>query len=223
LTTTTGTSLVDWSQDPFEQLSNAMAQTGTPLKFSKGRWHRGYGTDEKPADGMTLIADIQGLMVGWRKWQRVGTAMKVVDSAIGYVADKFKAPSRNDLDDLDDSKWERGADGSPKDPWSFGFYLTLVDPKDDETYQYTAMSNGARRAVADLIKAFTKQRKKDPANCVPVVRLMADAYRHRDYGRIDTPKLTIVDWRASDNAADALLDDGSYGSGDADLNDSVPF
>jgi hypothetical protein len=221
LTTTTGTALVDRSLDAFEQFANSMAQIGTALKFSKGRWFAGYGADEKPADGITLVTDVHGLMVGWRKWQRVGTAMRVVDSALGHVADNFKAPSRNELGDLDESAWERGLDGSPKDPWSFGFFLTLVDPKDDEVYVYAAISNGGRRAVADLVKAFTKQRKQDPAHCVPVVRLMADAYKHRDYGRIDIPKLEVVSWRSSDTTVAALPDPD--GSDDADMGDTIPF
>jgi hypothetical protein len=222
LTTTTGTHLVDRNLDPFEQFANSIAQTGTPLKFTKGRWHRGYSADEKPADGMTLIADLQGLMVGWRKWQRVDTVMRIVGSEVGYVADGYKAPSRNDLDDLDDSKWDRGLQGigTPKDPWSFGFYLALFDPKDEEGYVYSAISNGGRRAVADLVKAFTRQRKKDPANCVPVVKLEAGFYKHREHGRIETPVLTIVDWRASDGVAAIPAPDGSD---DADMGDTIPF
>jgi hypothetical protein len=194
-----------------------MAQTGTPLKFSKGRWFRGYGNDERPADGLELIADVPSLMVGWRKW----VDKKIVNTALGHVAENFRAPSRNDLGDLDESQWERDANGQPKDPWSFGFYLRLVDPKDEESYQYAAMSNGARRAVADLIKTFTKQRKKDAAHCLPVVRLAADFYKHKDYGRIDTPKLAIVGWHDSGCAAAAVPDPD--GSDDADMSDSIPF
>ena len=214
--TATSTSLVDWSQDPFEQIANTMAQTGTPLKFSKGKWYRGYGNDERPADGMTLIADVQGIMVGWRCWKD----RKIVDAAVGFVAENFKPPQRNDLGDLDESAWERDANGNPKDPWVFGFYIRLTDD-DGEAYVYSATSNGARRAVFDLIKEFTKRRKKDPAHCVPVVRLMADSYRHKDYGRIDTPKLAVIDWHDSGAAVASIP--SPDGSDDVEMGDTIPF
>src|SRR5262245_61913027 len=119
-TTSRGTDLVDWSNgDPFERLATALSQTGTPLKFSKGRWFSGFGKDEESADGRVLAADMPGLMLGWRKWEN----RKIVNAAIGFVADNFRPPQRNDLGDLDESLWERDANGAPRDPWSFGFYL----------------------------------------------------------------------------------------------------
>jgi hypothetical protein len=212
----TATAVTNGSQDPFEQLANAMAQAGKPLKFSKGRWLSGYGNEERSEDDVELIADVPGLMAGWRKWND----KKIVGTAIGSVADNYRPPQRKDLGDLDDAQWERDHNGQPKDPWSFGFYLRLINPDDGEEYVYSATSDGARRAVCDLIKEFTRQRKKDPMHCAPVVKLATDFYRHKNYGRVDIPKLEVVEWRASDNAA---TPPGPEGSDDADLNDEVPF
>jgi hypothetical protein len=231
----TATAVANKSQDPFEQLANAMAQAGKPLKCLKGRWLSGHGNEERSEDGVKLIADVPGLMMGWRKW----TDKKIVSTAIGSVADNYRPPQRNELDDLDDAQWERDHNGQPKDPWSFGFYLRLIG-LDGEEYVYSAISNGARRAVCDLVKEFTRRRKKDPVHCFPLVQLATDFYKHKIYGRIDVPKLQVVEWRAPpDNAANTFLDgptdpfNGSTldnkqlpaldGSDDADLNDEVPF
>jgi hypothetical protein len=230
----TPTAVANWSPDPFEQLANATAQAGKPLKFSKGHWLSGYGNEERSEDGVRLIADVPGLMLGWRKW----IGKKIVGTAIGSVADNYRPPQRNELGDLDDAQWERDHNGQPKDPWSFGFYLRLIGP-DGEEYVFSATSNGARRAVCDLVKEFTRRRKKDPVHCVPLVKLATDFYKHKTYGRIDVPKLQVVEWRAPDNAANTFSDGPSDpfgassldskqlpaldGSDDADINDEVPF
>jgi hypothetical protein len=221
LTTTTGSNLVDWSaDDPFTALANSISapgMQGEPLKFSKGRWLTGRGKDEEEAGGKILVADLDNLMIGWRRW----FDKKITDQVVGLVAEKFRPPSRNDLGDLDESAWERDANGNAKDPWSLGLYLRLVDTESEESFAWAATSFGAKKAIAELSRAFIKQRKKDPTRCVPVVKLEADFYRHKDYGRVDTPKLTIVDWRTSDNAAAAIPDPD--GSDDADMGDTIPF
>jgi hypothetical protein len=216
LTTTTGTALVDRSQDPLEQFANAVAQTGQPLKFSKGRWFTGFGDSEKPADGMHLVADVPTIMLGWRKWQN----KKIVDARIGYIADGFRPPARHDLDDTDEQAWERNSRGEAQDPWTYGVFLHLTNPDDGEDYLYSATSKGGQKAIWTLLQAFVKQRKKNPECCTPVVALGSDSYKHRDFGRVDTPKLTIIGMRASENAA-ALPDPD--GSDDAEMGDTIPF
>jgi hypothetical protein len=214
--TTTGTAVVDRSQDPLEQFANSVAQTGQPLKFSKGRWFTGFGDNEKPADGLQLVADVPAIMLGWRKWVN----KKIVDARVGYIADGFRPAARHDLDDLDEQTWERNSRGDAQDPWSLGTFLRLTDDN-GEDYIYAAVSKGGQKAIWNLLQAFVKRRKTNPECCTPVVALEADSYRHRDFGKVDTPKLTIVDWRACDNAAAAIPDPD--GSDDAEMSDTIPF
>jgi hypothetical protein len=219
--TITNNAVIDWSAaDPYTALANSLSapgMQGEALRFVKGKWLAGRGKDEEEAGGKVLIADLDNVMIGWRRWWD----KKITDQVVGLVAESFRPPQRNALGDLDEAAWERDNNGNAKDPWSFGFYMRLVDPENaDEAYAWAATSFGAKKAIADLIRAFTKQRKKEPTRCVPVVKLNGDHYRHKDYGRVDVPALEIVDWRSSDIAPAIPAWDGSD---DADLNDDVPF
>jgi hypothetical protein len=207
--------------DPFDALAASMVQpgmNGEPLKFSKGKWFGGRGNDEYAVDGRLLVADLENLMVGWRRW----FDKRITDQVVGVVAEGFKPPQRNDLADLDDQKWERDAAGKPVDPWQFGFYLRLVDESDDaKSFAWSATSSGGRKAVGQLVTEFVRRRKKHPNACTPLVKLSTDFYRHRDYGRVDVPLLEIVGWQETETAPVALP--APDGSDDRDLNDDIPF
>jgi hypothetical protein len=218
--THTGTAIATIEQvDPFAALAASLVQPGmdgTPIKFSKGKWLAGRGNDEYSADGKMLVADLENLMIGWRQWRD----KRIVDQVVGMVADHFKPPQRNDLGDLDESQWERDTSGNPVDPWQLGFFMRLVDEEGDEAFAWSATSNGARRAVGKLVDAFAKRRRKHPNACKPLVKLSTDFYRHQSYGRVDVPLLEIIEWRSSDSAPNLPAPDGS---GDAAMNDDIPF
>jgi hypothetical protein len=228
--------LSDVDYDPFSALAaslSAPGMQGEPLKFSKGRWFAGRSDAEQDVGGKLLIADLENLMTGWRRWWD----KKITDQVVGMVADNFKPPQRNDLGDLENHDWERDSAGKPSDPWQFGFFLRLLDPDSDEAFAWSATSNGARRAMGDLVNAFAKRRRKNPESCTPLVRLACDYYKHKDYGRVDVPKFEIVEWRASDSAPSLPAPDGSDDAprrhrGDpistgrprqVDMNDDIPF
>jgi hypothetical protein len=222
LTTRTNSTAVvssDVDYDPFAALAASLSQPGMqgePLKFSKGRWFAGRTDAEQDVGGKMLIADLENLMTGWRRWWD----KKITDQVVGLVVDNFKPPQRNDLGDLDESGWERDSAGKPSDPWQFGFFLRLVDPDSEESFAWAATSNGARRAIGDLVSAFAKRRRKHPESCIPLVRLECDFYKHQSYGRVDVPKFEIVEWHASDTAPSLPAPDGSD---DARMDDGIPF
>jgi hypothetical protein len=222
LTTRTNNTAVvsmDGDYDPFAALAaslSAPGMQGEPLKFSKGRWFAGRSDAEQDVGGKLLIADLENLMTGWRRWRD----KRITDQMVGLVADNFKPPQRNDLGDLDERDWERDSAGKPSDPWQFGFFLRLVDPDSEEAFAWSATSNGARRAMGDLVNAFARRRRKNPESCIPVVRLDSDFYRHKDFGRVDVPKFEIVEWRASDTAPSLPAPDGSD---HARMDDDIPF
>jgi hypothetical protein len=205
--------------DPFAALAASLSQPGMqgePLKFSKGRWFAGRSDAEQEVGSKILIADLENLMTGWRRWWD----KRITDQVVGLVVDNFKPPQRNDLGDSDERDWERDSAGKPSDPWQFGFFLRLVDPDSEEAFAWSATSNGARRAMGDLVNAFAKRRRKNPESCIPLVRLASDYYKHKDFGRVDVPKFEIVEWHATDAAPSLPATDGSD---DGVMNDSIPF
>jgi hypothetical protein len=217
---------IDRGIDPYTEFASTLTQPGMdgePLKFSKGRWLAGRGNDEYKADGKVLVADLENLMIGWRKWQD----RRVTDQRVGLVAEGYKPPPRNSLGDLDDQHWERDTSGKAVDPWQLSFFLRLTDEESEAAFAWTATSGGARRAVGELVNLFARRRRKHPEACTPLIRLAADFYRHQSYGRVDVPKLELVEWRATDQGL-PLPD--RFGGPDpistgrsADLDDSIPF
>jgi hypothetical protein len=204
-------------RDPYAELAASLTSPGMrrePLKFAKGHWFS--GRDEQDVGGKQLDADLANLTTGWRRWWD----RKVTDQVVGRVADKFRPPQRNDLGDLDEAKWERDSNGKPKDPWQFGLFLRFVDPENNQEFAWSATSDGAMREIGNLVDAFVKRRKKHPAECVPIVRLASAFYRHKMHGRVDTPMLEIIGWRASAVPSSLPTPDGS---GDNEMDDNIPF
>jgi hypothetical protein len=58
---------------------------------------------------------------------------------------------------------------------------------------YHTNSDGGAKAFANLYEAIAGRPSRE--HCVPIVRLLSDAYKNKTYGRtIHTPKFEVVDW-----------------------------
>jgi len=172
------------TKDEFANFSRLAAEEGGGriLKFTKdGHWITGQ--DEINLDGATMLADMAGLAVGWRKW---GNG-EIVDAAIGYVSTGFKPKDRGDLDDFEEAAWTINSHGEKKDPWQFGYFLKLSD-ENGQGYTWAAGSNGAKRTIGDLCSVYARKKLN------PIVILGAGFYKHRTFGRINTPKLDVAGW-----------------------------
>jgi hypothetical protein len=184
--------------------------SGRIVKFSKdGHWT--VGVEEESLDGAVVLADMENLSIGWRKWKDA----KIVDMDIGFVRDNFVPKQREELDDNDQSSWPRNSRGEPNDPWQFGFYLRMTD-EDGNVYAWTAASSGARRAIGDLSRQFLRKRVN------PHVELGAGSYRHREFGKINVPELKVVGWADSEPAKPAI-GHRPFAPVDAIIDDSIPF
>jgi len=140
-------------------------------------------------NGRQLLALVDRLAVGWTKWKD----RRPVDYRVGFVAEGFRPPSRNDLDDLDESTWETDGKGQPLDPWAFGFHLPLLDTESAEQFIYTTGTQGGRNAIGELAQAYADQRAGGD-NLLPLVELGSDSYDHSRYGAVQVPLLTIGTW-----------------------------
>jgi hypothetical protein len=159
---------------------------GKLLKFAKGVYI--VGTEEVPA-GTEFIARIESWVRGFVKF-RSGS---LIEHRIGKVADGFRMPDRNELGDLDESKWETGISGK-KDPWCAQSYLPLENPVTGEIVTFVSGSAGGRGAIADLCGAAAKHMA---TMGLPRIKLAVESYKHKSFGKIEKPKFNIVGWEGN--------------------------
>jgi len=88
-------------------------------------------------------------------------------------------------------------------PWKeqIGFQLACISG-DDKGVQcvYTATSVGGRNAFKTLLNEIAIKARSGSEEIVPVVELGVDSYKHKQYGRIFTPLLSVVEWASLDGA-----------------------
>jgi len=186
------------------------------VKFSKdAQWLAGQ--EEVNLNGARMLADMAGLSIGWRKW----IDGKIVDADIGYIAGGFEPKARSELDDLEQETWPVDSRGERNDPWQYAYFLKLVD-ENGQGYTWAAGSHGARRAIGNLCNAYARMRKN------PIVTLDAGFYKHHTFGKINTPKLTIVGWADDAPTFRALPAPPTAPDYDPDaighrLDDAIPF
>jgi hypothetical protein len=121
------------------------------------------------------------------------------------------------LGDLDESKWEPGLDGQPRDPWQEQICLPVV-PQDagGEVFRFVARSATALRAVRRLL-GVVRYHPNAKTGYLPVIQFGVAIYHNKTFKR-DTPKpsVHVVDWIAPEarvTPPPSLADD---------MNDELP-
>src|SRR5262245_36318819 len=104
------------TQNFFEKYGEAATRrdiVGDLLLFTKfGEWMHGRDRGKLP-NGTVLAAYMKTLAAGWVRWEDG----QITDPRMGLVCDGFVPPKRDELGDMDRSKWDRLDDGKEKDPW----------------------------------------------------------------------------------------------------------
>jgi hypothetical protein len=159
-------------------------ELGRLLKFSKG--HYLVGTEEIPL-GREYIAHVEHWVRGWIKFKHG----ELVERKVGRVADGFVVPQRDELDDTDESLWEKGPGGQPTDPWTAQSYLPLEDIESGEILTFVSGSVGGRGAASRLAAQAARHMV---TMGLPRVTLGIESYKHKQFGRIDKPDFSIVGW-----------------------------
>jgi hypothetical protein len=194
---------------------------GDLLKFSgkTGTWTAGAQGVEIPL-GTQLVAIVPEMLAGYVKWSEG----ELVEQALVPVTDSYDPKAlRLSLGDTDESRWPRGDDGEPEDPWKEAAYLPLKNLKTGAEYTYSTSSLGGCRAVKKLVATYAWQIRAAPettANHLPVVELGARSYKHADRkrGTIFNPILTGIDWVP----ASAAMDKGDDRQGDMFASKAEP-
>jgi hypothetical protein len=159
------------------------------IKFVKGKWY--VGDDEQPA-GREFYAHVGELGQGWIKFKD----NKVVDKKVGIVAKGFALPLREDLDDYDMAAWETDVNGAPKDPWTHQYFLPLEDVETGELLTFVTGSQGGNAAIGRLTRQYVRNAFKG----TPIVQLATDSYKHKQFGKVETPEFKVTSWSGG-NAA----------------------
>jgi hypothetical protein len=177
------------------------------IKFVKGD----YCIGEENVGGRQYIAYVRQLARGWVKFR----GGECVERRIGKVEDGFKIPARAELGDLDDSHWEKDSSGHPRDPWVNQYFLPVEDLDTGALAIFATGSRGGQEAIGRLCQIYARGWRKG----LPIVELATASYKHKRYGRIETPDLRIVGWQPPPEAG---YDPGGIGTVPS-LSTEVPF
>jgi hypothetical protein len=189
---------------------------GRLIKFSK------EGIFVTADDGEAIDADAEFIalcdqtLIGWIKFSHEdGVPPERIQ---GLLFDGFVMPPREALGDLDQAQWPIGLSGAPDDPWRHQNCVVLQRTGTDELFTFGTTSQTGRRAVGNLLRHYSRMQKAN-ANELPVVRLQAGGFNHRDerIGWVHTP-VFVVRGRAPRDSA--IKPDTSAG---ADMNDEIAF
>jgi len=93
-------------------------------------------------------------------------------------------PNKSELPDLG-QRWDQ----------QVAMQLQCVSGEDlGQAVLYKGTSTGLRNAAKELINALISQLQHDKVHIVPIVELESDSYRHKEYGQIFYPILSIKRW-----------------------------
>jgi hypothetical protein len=180
-------------RNAFQEYSDETKQgssiEGDLLRFTKqGDWVAGQEQTELP-EGTELIMGINTLKVGWQKWED----QKPVDSRMGLKAEGYRPPSRDELGDNDEDKWEE-YDGEPRDPWQKTSQCQLLDPSTGQVYTYVTSSKSGETALGEISGVYgDRLMDGEDQDAVPIVRLASSFYKHKTYGKIMIPVFELTD------------------------------
>lgn len=144
-----------------------------------------YGADNTEVEEGSLWAvNSFSMSIGWIAWGNEGS--KEEGTVLGEMlarADELPV-SRSALPDV-------GAEWTP----CVSFDLMCATGEDKGTLvRFKSNSVGGRRAFSDLLQLVSAAMDDGTGKCIPIVKLDADSYPHKKYGKIYTPIFDIKKW-----------------------------
>jgi len=182
--------------DPYANFANESGPgiVGKLLTCRKGDWT--VGSDATPVPvGSRFLFVVPETMRGWMKWE--GGTITAAD--MGFVRDGHPLKHRNALGDLDEERWEKNPDGTPRDPWSRSYRALLVEvspPHGDVTLG--GSSYGLSLALKDICGIYSAEARLHP-DAYPVVTLTTKTRQHKSFGPIKGPWFDVVGWATPDD------------------------
>jgi hypothetical protein len=109
----------------------------------------------------------------------------------GEVLGEKMVPVQAPLPELD------AAPAGSKRGWEMqiGLSLQCLNGEDEGLdVRFATTSVGGKRAVQELAVAIAEQVEKDQSTPVPVVELLNESYKHKQYGKVYTPIFDVKRW-----------------------------
>jgi hypothetical protein len=184
------------------------------LKFIKGKYK--VAEDEVPL-GTQYVVHANQLTFCWIKF----VDKKVVERRHGKAAEKWVPAEREDLDDTDQSKWEIGLDGKPKDPWCFQHLLPFENFETGEVLIFATSSAGGQIATEKLVREYARRLKRKKSRALPIAKIAVATFTSKKYGEVLRPHFEVDGWEDAPTGADDFEADKQPIA--KDLDDDVPF
>ena len=188
------------------------------LKFRKGKYYIGTGDGEEVPLGRQYWAYCGDWRRGWREWK---DDQVVTDLMVRVADDPREPPERDELGSTDESLWEEGLDGGPKDPFSLENQLPVEDAETGERFLFTSSSFGGKIAVEAICKKWATAVRKGLDKGLPKFALAVAEMPTRAYGKVPRPSFVITGWERDDDSGEPI--DVTPPPRSRDMNDTIPF
>jgi hypothetical protein len=175
-----------------DEAANILKQTtrSNPLmRFIKGTYKVG---DEEIALGREYVAFPLQWTRGWVKWQ--GGQIVAGSERLGKVADGFVPCERDELGDLDKTKWE----DADSDPWALQNLLPLEDAETGEFLVFVSGSFGGKIAIEKLCNRVAREISAGRNLGNPTIKLDVAEFNTKKYGKVPRPDFIITGWENED-------------------------
>jgi hypothetical protein len=140
--------------------------------------------------GTEYVAHAGQLAFSWIKF----LGNQVIERRQGRAADRFVPPEREELGDLDESRWERDDRGNPKDPWTFQHLMPFENPETGEVVIFATSSIGGKIVTERLAQEYAKRARRTGSRALLIIKLGCTEMRTKSYGDVKRPHFEIVGW-----------------------------
>ncbi len=97
------------------------------------------------------------------------------------------------------------------------WFLPLIAVGTGDFLTFVAGSKGGIAAIGNLCRIYGHKRRD---SLLPIVALKVRSYKHKQYGRIETPDLPIVGWEDAGAPSMAMPVQATIAD---DIDDTIPF
>jgi len=172
---------------------NHLPRGATMIKFNgqTGRW---VAPKVDPMEDLTgklqLIADPMNSYHGFTVFEN----NRPICGGRYIVQVPGRYTPRSEIGHQDQSKWQPGLDGKPKDPATFGMYLPMAVQTGDQLYIYITQSTSGINAIKNLLGAYSGNMRRSGRREFPIINLSRQSFRSRFGSQLFAPVLEILGW-----------------------------